>query len=503
MSRSARRTTRWCFSLLAMLCHGCSGGNRPDGHDFIAFSLREASLQAKGGNQEPELWGLGGINRIAGMIYDAEGKDIILIGFNRPELPPARLDDLVVALRARVSYGEFPLVSIDPVSDTENTKLQQVRFDGHLEDTAFGKDFLQCDVLLKRYSLQQAKDVPGVPSYNALVAEDIREETERDGARVTELRWCDAAEGARILESSRGARVERSEEPYQARFWFRGQEKFKVACKPDEFRPEVFCIRELNIIVRSESLQDNAQGPKHPARERFERAWTEHFDEVCRQYTELKRLKQLYDLVAVADVVRAVQKVEEQPYLAHFLDDYQVAREPTPRTYDLAELYGVVDRSDGMQRLVRISGGIELRPEVRLLNHGDVTQLRSVVLGSRPSAQSLTWRLPLEGWNVPNAGDLGLPDDAGKKQKQKAGCSVLHQSVLLNPKGATDDNSRRFGGFGPPPPPPPPLRGVSMQMVVTEGSFEADGSGALQRQADALIKSRPSSGDLSWPASKK
>jgi hypothetical protein len=503
MSPGVRRTIVGFFSLLAMLCHGCSGGDHASSPPFIAFSLREASLQAKSGNHEPELLGLGGINRIVGMIYDSEGKDIILVGFASPELPPARLDDLVVALRARICYGEFPLVSIDPVTDTEGAKLQQVRFDGHLEDTAFGKEFLQCDILLKRYTLQQVKDIPGVPSYNALVADDIREETEQDGVRVTDLRWCDAAEGAQIIQSSHGSRVESSEEPYQARFWFRGQEKFKVACKPDEFHPEAFCIKELKIIVRSESLQDNAQRSKHPARERFERAWTEHFDALCRQYAELKKLKLIYDLVAVADVVRAVQNVEKQPYLAHLLEDYEVAREPTPRTYELVELYGVVARSDGMQRLVRISGGIELRPDVRLLNHGDVTQLRGIVLGSRPSARSLAWRLPLDGWNVPNAGDLGLPDDGGKKLRQKAGCSVLSQSVLLNPQMAADDNSRRFGGFGPPPQPPPPLRGVSMRMVVTEDSFEADVSGELQGQANDLIKSRPSPRTLSWPASKK
>jgi len=34
------------------------------------------------------------------MVYDRETKDIIIVGLVAPGLPPARLDDLVVALRA-------------------------------------------------------------------------------------------------------------------------------------------------------------------------------------------------------------------------------------------------------------------------------------------------------------------------------------------------------------------------------------------------------------------
>ena len=186
-------------------------------------------------------------------------------------------------------------------------------------------------------------------------------------------------------------------------------------------------------------------------------------------------------------------------------------REATARNYELEELYGAAERSDGIRQLVRISGGIEIRPDIRRLNYGAITELRPIVLDSRPSRSSLTWRLPLDGWKMPNARDLNLPvKDDGKTptgseedRKGRAGCSVLCQSVLLDPKTAADDNTRRFTGFPPPPPPPPPLRGVSMQMVVTEDSFETDHSGALQKQAEGLTKSRPSSKTLSWPASKK
>jgi len=520
--------------VLTALCVGCDRDRDGPQTGFIAYSLREASAQANAKEQSQTLLDLGGITRIAGIVHDQKGNDIILVGMAAPGLPEARFDDLVVALRARLRYNEFPLVSIDTVEDTAETKLQRVRFDGHLENTPFGSELLKCDILLKRYSLQQMKQVASVRPFNVLIENDLRGKAEQTGVTITSIHWRAAAEGDRVLQTRYGRDVV-ALESYQARFWFREQEPYYAACKPDELRPEIFCIRKLKLCVQSESksISEDGQQSKYRAQELFAKEWTEHFDEMCEQYPQLRRLKVLFDLVAVADVIRVVhENVAQQPYLAYLLHDYSVSTAPTDPHYKLQELYGIIDRSDGQEHLLRISGGIELRPQIRLLNYGDVTQLRSIVLNSRPSDRSLTWRLPLDGWNMPNAGDLGLlEEDAAKTPTRvsegdagKAGCSILCESVVLN-SGTTRDDERRYYAFGPPPPPPPgailgddvkrfygfgpppppfpPLGGVCMRMVVTEESFTDDKSGALDADRTDVIQSRPDNSSMSWKSNGK
>jgi len=165
--------------------------------------------------------------------------------------------------------------------------------------------------------------------------------------------------------------------------------------------------------------------------------------------------------------------------------NHKVARVATARTHKLEELFGLVERSDGLRHLVRVSGGIQLRAEVRLMNGGDVTPLRGVVLKSRPSPAALTWRIPVEGWEMPNAKDLIPPRPGGLEPgalgAPNAGCSLSFQSVILNPtRLAAGDNSRqRFAGF-PSVPAPPQLNGVSFEMLITDDSFVRDKTGELR-----------------------
>ncbi len=474
---------------------------------FIAYSLREACVQARAGRTTRELLGLGGLTRIGGMVYDRDSGDIILIGLAVPGQPEAGLDDLAVALRARLLYDEFPLVSIDPVEGTEKTKLQKVRFSGHLEDTPYGADFLKCDIVLKLYSLQRLKAVPSVRPYNLHLEDDIRDSVRVAGSQVVGIHWLTPEEGIKLSESHRGMAVADSAS-YQARFWFYVREPYNVAYKPKRESPEVFCIRELDLCVQSENiLQDNLQ-LRDKARERFSEEMTAHFDEVCLEYPALKKLKVLYDLVAVADAIRTIK---ERPYLRYLLEEYRILPVRTDPNYKLQELYGFVERTDDLHHLLRISGGIELRPQtevVELLNEGEIMQLRSVVVNSRPSPGALTWRLPLDGWRMPNTRDLklwtvdqeGTPDGMLTGSRQGTGCSILSQSVILNPKAMAGGNAAsRFSGFAPGHA-PPPLRGVSMRMTVSDESFKP----MKETEADALrediLKSRPSSDALSWPA---
>ena len=89
---------------------------------------------------------------------------------------------------------------------------------------------------------------------------------------------------------------------------------------------------------------------------------------ICSKHPQLKILKVLYDFVAVAN---AVKSIEHQPYLEYLLNEYPISYIPTKPDYKLEEIYGVVERSDGLKHLIKISGGIEFRSEVKFLNYGD------------------------------------------------------------------------------------------------------------------------------------
>ncbi|MBM3501171.1 MAG: hypothetical protein FJX74_21165, partial [Armatimonadetes bacterium] len=110
---------------------------------YTAFSLKVAQQRIEAAGQgwrerEPEVLSLGGITRVEGFVYDQPNVDLILVGDQDETRADLTLDDLVVALRARFIYGEWPLVSIDPTPDTLQTEMLNVRWEGGIQDTALG-----------------------------------------------------------------------------------------------------------------------------------------------------------------------------------------------------------------------------------------------------------------------------------------------------------------------------------------------------------------------------
>jgi hypothetical protein len=462
---------------------------------FIAFSLREAALRIHTGQRSPELSNLGGITRVGGFVQDREGGDIILFGLVNRSLPEATLSDLVTALRARILYDDWPLVSIDPTQDTETTKLQSVRFDGHLENTTYGRSFLDSDITLKRYSLELLDNISSVPSFRALIEADIRRMASASGATITHFQWFDKDEGAKVLDSQRGKPIN-SAESFQARFWFDvfGKPKF-------DHKNDVFGIQELKLSVKAECSFKDSIGATYTAQERFPREWTEHFDELLQAYPELRRLKVLYDLTAVAE---AIHSLGNAPELRYLFEEYEPTAVSTESTYKLEELFGVAERSDGLYQLVRVTGGIQLKADIEWLNDGDFTSLRDIVLNARPSPHALTWALPLEGWRMQNARDLTIAA-SGKTEISTdrgtafgSGCSMIYQSIIIDPKGSK--NGDGFKEFPPLTAVLPPLKGVSMEMQIDSSCFKTDTTGKLRRLREEILKKRPSSKSKGWPS---
>lgn len=85
---------------------------------YTAFSLKVAQQRIEKVGEtwrqsQPEVLGLGGTNHVEGFVYDEKNGDLILVGDHEEGRAPLTLDDLVVALRARFRYNQWPLVSID------------------------------------------------------------------------------------------------------------------------------------------------------------------------------------------------------------------------------------------------------------------------------------------------------------------------------------------------------------------------------------------------------
>ncbi|MBU0717089.1 MAG: hypothetical protein KJ749_02480, partial [Planctomycetes bacterium] len=481
--------------------------------DFVAFSLREAQNRARLGSHTKELYTLGGITRLVGAVYDVASEDIVLVGRAMDGLPESRLDDLVVALRSRLVLDEWPAVSIDPTDRTSSNRKQAVTFSGGLDGTSFGRDFLHCDVVLKSYSLGLLGTVPHVKTYRDLASESVSRSIEARGGDLLRFSWLSSQDAAEACEKLRDRPVT-GEDACQIQFWFYCREPYHVKC-----RNGVFWIDALDLTVRLRVLDRRAtEGgrPESPELVRAGKAFAEQFaenlSEVTAAHPGLKRLKVLFDLIALSDGIRRAGSCAD---LSYFLDQYRITTTTTPEEHEQVDLIGIAEECNGSRQLLRISGGIRFETQLKWLNDGDVATLRAIVLETRPAPSDLSWKLPLDGWHMPNAGDLKLEDDHPPDLATKGGTSettsgegftVTVQSVVLAPEGPAldDDVRKRFVGFFPPPPPPPqPVTcpgGVSMRMIVSGDSFVPSSDPGLDESRKKILTSRPSADALSWPA---
>lgn len=446
--------------LASVVAAWLSGNARPAlAGPYVAFSLREAAVQAQQDPARGALGDLGGMTRVCGMVYDGEGNDLILVGRVVQGQASASLDDLVVALRARMLRHQWPTVSIDPTPATGRTGLQAVTFLGGIENSAFGRDLLQADIILKECSLQLRPLVAPVVSYRALYGKNLLDSLRRTGVEPVdaEVEWFDPVQQPAAFAPLQDRPI-KDERAHRCRFWFH-------PCEPPYFlaRDGVFCIQELRLMVREELVPPSADAapasPPSPeaadAARQFAAAWGEHLGPLSAAHPVLKRLKILYDLVAVAEGVRELGCPGALKYL---LEDHVVAAAATAEQHRLVRLCALVKRTDGLQHAIELSGGVQLKADLRWLKLGEVGRLRNVVLKTRPAPRALTWGLPLEEWKMPNAQDLDAAVLAGAgagpalpAATGDAGCSVATRAYLVDPSSRLPaDSPRAFRGFGQP-----------------------------------------------------
>lgn len=418
-----------------------------------AFSLREADrLLGEGHMTTGELETLGGITRFVGMVFDRENGDIILVGKVREDLPPVTIDDLVVALRCRLLSGQYPCVSIDMTDATAETGMQEVRFVGDIGQTQFGSDFLQSDVILKRYSLDLLQAVEGVTPYLKQYEADVVTSLEIDGRPVQGVRWFSEEDSRKKAEEYKGRNTIPGR-TMQSRFWFHVVEDDSYIVEQDD----VYVIEELRLGVKAETMQSavgveiEGANATDIAAEEFSRQFTEHYDEVCDANPALKRLKAMFDLVCIAEGVANLG--DDRPRLDALLSKYSVGPRETPREYSLVHRVGEVKCESGDVVLCQLSGGISLEAVLMALEDGDVSGLKLAVLGTRPSEDALCWTLPLDEWEMPNnePEETDRPNVAAphKLEVHLPGFSLAAQSYVF-PKDKTGLETSAFTGFDAP-----------------------------------------------------
>lgn len=442
----------------------CGGNSPPPAEQsaFIAYSLRAAAKQAAAGDglRHKELASLGGMTHLIAGVRDIAGDDVILVGRIVPGQPEGSIDDLHVGLDSRLSRGVWPMVSIDPLPSTASTGLQAVRFSPGLEDTEFGRKFLACDVLLKKYSIEAIETTSKCPSYRALVEKAVRSRAGAEGVSILAGGWSAPEPFEPSADPALVGRAMRSGATYTSQFWFHPTAS-RIILAADH---EAFVLEPLHVAVSREVWGD--EGPMadtaeaRQASERFAAAFAEEFSEIAAVHPALEHLEMLYAMGVVADGITAIGG---EATVRALLASYRPPAAPTPREFDLLETVGTFRRSDQADHIVKIAGGIELRTVLVRLHAGDYSALKDIVLSSRPSVDAVSWPLPLGGWRLPWEKHLPSQAEAGvaEPSPQAPGCSLSTQSFVLGPAGS---DGRQFRGF-PPSPIPPPLPTMPVKAI--------------------------------------
>lgn len=479
---------------------------------FVAYSLGAAAKLASADGKAAGLKTLAGMTRILGMVHDPAG-DVVLVGRVVEGHAGATLDDLVIALRARLVHDEWPTVSLDPTAESAATGLHAVTWRGGIAASRFGADFLRADIFLKQLSLQ-ATSKARLPTFRALLEDGIKVDLRRQGVEVGGVDWRAMQDLASRLKPLLDSAVS-SEVAYQVRFWFSPQQPRFVA------RAGVFAIDALQLGVEVELLSSGARPDADQrgasafvdASQAFASSLTQTIADLMTANASVNRLKILYDLVAVAEGLRYLENV---PDLSYFMRHHAVKRVETPTSHRMTELLGLVHRSDNVRQVLVISGGVRFAAEIEWLNAGDVTPLREIVLTTRPRPDALTWVLPLDGWHMPNSHDLQRATLAAGvrapgNNASPPGFSLSTQSIVLQvPAHALRGPVLRDVLRATPVPPLDPkaprmtfldrLGGVSINVEVNEHSFRHDMSDALSAMRTRILNTRPRNGALAWPA---
>lgn len=363
---------------------------------YIAISLNSIEKELKANQKSNKLEFFKSLNRMVGFVVDPITKDIILIGHISDTKSNISINEFVVALRSFSTFGAAPLVSIDRNDKTSETRLQDIRFLGGVENTQFGKYLLDVDIILKKLGLGIINaNIWGIKSYYSMCYDSVNK-----NPAFPEI---------------------------ASRFWFQPVSKPGIS-----YKDGVLIIEKLKVEVSTQVLSSNYNFDF--VGNIFSQMLTDNYDELSVYYPEIDKLKILYDLVVVS---KGISELKEKPDLSYWLNDYQVPYVSTPQTFELIEKKELLKNEKSKYYV--IDGGIDLDVFISRLKDGDVTALKEAVLFSRPSDTSMRWRIPADDWYIPGSSSNSYSTDekvyqnsSYKTLKRKAGTSFWRSQQSPN-----------------------------------------------------------------------
>jgi hypothetical protein len=385
-------TRRTAIASLALGAASCARWLRPvqASPSFAAFSLAEAQKRLRTNNRDTAIASLGGFTRLLGLVHDRARGDLVLVGHARATGDSVALDDFVAAIRALVGRTEWPLVSIDKMPDTGTTGKQRVRFEG-VSRCGFAEQLLAADLFLKRAALGlPPADTLPIPSFFSLCEDAAR----RDA-------WTGHV---------------------SSRLWFHPLEASMLV------REDVVAIRQLNVGVRTEVVSDVA-GLRDELSDEYAAAFTTHLEQIASGASEVRRLKNLFDIVALVSQLESFENAD----LQYWLSDYPLPDVAIPEELPLLRRTASVENA-GRLRSLEVDGGVDMRLLATRLYEGDHTAFRDAVLRSRPDRTALSWRVPLGGWRF--FGEANGPTSGSAPESEPVLGSYLERRVFDPPTGA-------------------------------------------------------------------
>jgi hypothetical protein len=289
---------------------------------LVAYSLKAAETKARQAEgerafrqHEVDVWRLAGITKPFALVLDRAAGDIILVGETgaRGELT---LDDLAVALRARLLHPDAGLGVTIGRPDSTHPNLCAVRFFGDIETTRFGEICLDAHRLMEGMALGlEDPRISGLRSYADLVAEAAAEER----SPATEV---------------------------IPRLWF------YPADVRLQVRRDMVLLENLRVALYCEAMHAQVDGKpvvdaaqfRYPPLEDFARGVSEKYTELAAIHDQFANLEGLYRLLALA---KGLAELEEKPALTYWLERYRLALVETPTQVPALR----VERSAGGRRI--------------------------------------------------------------------------------------------------------------------------------------------------------
>ena len=347
------------LSVFLALLVGCAEAN-----SYVAFSLNEARKAVGSGNPGKTIRLTGGITRPIGIVYDGATQDLILVGEVDSQARPIDLDFWPIVLRA-MAAGSPPAVSIDRNRETDQTGMQDVRFEGGVGDTSVGRDLLAADVVLKKLGLGllAANDKAITPYADALAASWLHEGGEAGSLNI---------------------------------MWFFPSERSVVASRSDAgvalidlFEVEI----QAKLLSRGDGSPDGSSSD--PVAEQFARDMTLSMPELSKQFPEIARLDSIFRLSGIAKAVVAWKEAGiALPKLDYWLEDYPVAAVTTPHRHPVLSSRAWVHDSDRTR--FSVDGGIKADLLLRDWQAGSDSAFKALVILSRPKTTAVVWQVPLD-----------------------------------------------------------------------------------------------------------